>query len=87
MIKHMVKVFILIWTGPLIKVNGSKINKMEMVMKLGQMELNIKVNIFKAKNKVKEFLLGMISPDMKETSLIIILKDKENMFGGITENM
>eukprot|EP00339_Tiarina_fusa_P016843 CAMPEP_0117031200 /NCGR_PEP_ID=MMETSP0472-20121206/22457_1 /TAXON_ID=693140 ORGANISM="Tiarina fusus, Strain LIS" /NCGR_SAMPLE_ID=MMETSP0472 /ASSEMBLY_ACC=CAM_ASM_000603 /LENGTH=60 /DNA_ID=CAMNT_0004739485 /DNA_START=718 /DNA_END=900 /DNA_ORIENTATION=+ len=60
---------------------------MEMVMKLGQMELNIKVNIFKAKNKVKEFLLGMISPDMKETSLIIILKDKENMFGGITENM
>ena len=39
---------------------GLRINKKEMELKYGQMELNIKVNIYKGKNRVKVNLIGLM---------------------------
>ena len=72
MIKPQEKEFIFIVMGLFIKVNGRKINNMESVKKFGLMAHLMKENLYKEKNKVKEYLNGVMEQYMKVNLKIII---------------
>lgn len=59
---------------------GKKINKMEMVSKLGLMELVIKEIMLKARSMEWECLLGQMAAHTMVNSLITTLKDKVIIF-------
>lgn len=54
------------------KVIGQKINIMEVVVKLGLMEANMKANMCKGKNVGKVYTFGLMGVNMKEIGKIII---------------
>ncbi len=59
-IKLMVKEFIFISMDHNMKVSGLMINKMDLVLKFGRMELNMRVCILKEKKMVRELLNGLM---------------------------
>ena len=69
------------------KENGWMINNMGLGLKLGQMELNLKVIIRKEKNMEKANFYGLTVLNMKVISLKIIFMEMEPMFGQMAENI
>ena len=53
------------------KVVGTKTNKMDMALKHGQMEPNMTENMIWEKNTVREFLIGQMDQFIKVSSIII----------------
>ena len=67
------------------KDNGKMIYKMEMELKLGQMDLNMKVVIKKEKNMDLVDTLGMMDHLMKATGLITKSVEEESIVGQMVE--
>ena len=63
------------------------INNMEKVLKLGLMVHNMRVNMLEEKNMGEVNLNGLTGLNLKETLMIIILKEKDNILGQMVESM
>ena len=81
MTKLMVKELIPMQTDPHIQVNGSKICSMDLVVRLGKMDLNMRVNTKSGKNMVKVFTNGKTAHLIMEIGLKMISMEKANIIG------
>ena len=87
MIRPMVSEHINILMELCTKVNGKKTNNMDLVKRLGQMELVMKVIMWKGRKMGKVSLCGLMVQLMKDSSRIIISMVMVNMFGLMKESM
>lgn len=87
MIKHMGMENISIWMELNILESGKKINSMGRELKFGLTVLDMKENIFKVKNIIKVFSIGLTDHIMKENFKTTILKEKEHIHGLMVENI
>ena len=68
-------------------VNGQMINNMDMVLKFGSMEVDIRAIMMLVKKVVKESIYGKMEAIMMVIGLITRLQEKENIFGQMAENI
>ena len=78
---------IFIWMELNILESGKKINSMGMELKFGLTVLDMKENIFKVKNIIKVFSIGLTDHITKENFKTTILKEKEHIHGLMVENI
>ena len=70
-----------------IKDNGKKINNMDLEYKHGQMVAVIKEITKWGRNQVKVNTFGKMVVHMKETGQIIVLLEKDDIYGQMDENI
>ena len=75
------------WMVQSMLVTGKKTNNMDMVLKLGQMHLSMKVIINSARNTALEHSSGLMDQRTSVSSIIIIFMVKVFTLGQIIENM
>jgi hypothetical protein len=87
MVKHMDMEFLYIIQEVDIKGIGKTILNMDLVLKLGQMGINIKVNMLLERKMDRAIIFGTMEVIIKEIGLIIKLKVLVYMYGVIKGNM
>lgn len=85
MIKHVVKVFIYILMVLNMKEIGWMIYNMDLVLNLGQIQLDMKVNINMVKKKDRENIIGLMDQFISEIGVIINFLDLEYIYGQMVE--
>ena len=87
MVKRRVEVLMNIQMVPSMLVTGKRINSMDMVFKLGQMVLNMKVITSLERNMVLVPINGLIDQLISENFIIIIYMVRVFKHGAETESM
>ena len=80
-------VYISMQMGLLMKEIGSMINNMVLVLRFGQINLHMRVNLLMVKNKEKETQFLQMDQNMMENSRIMKYMDLVHMNGQIKEHI